>query len=172
MDKKDRRLPKQLGDFGESLAMFLIGQLFEHKVALIDHAGADILATNDEDGDAKKLYAISVKTRCFTTDGPQFAFNADQQEKLTEFAESFGAIPTIAFVSMDDISVNKDTDIDVYIIELQDFRKLAELDSAKGITVTGAHKNILHFSNAPANQEYLQNHPLINHVRLTLRGHQ
>lgn len=165
---EDKRLPKQLGDFGESLIMFLIGQIYEHKVAMVDHVGADIIATNRLEGDENKTYAISVKTRCFKTDGPQFEFNVDQQKKLEEFAADFEKmIPTVAFVSIDKIEPDIDVNIDVYIIELKDFRELA--GKIPGITVTGINHDILHFSNAKRNQKVLQSHKLINHHRLTLR---
>lgn len=175
LNTRDERLSKQLGDFGESLVMFLVGQLYAHKVAMVDHVGADIIATNRKTGDERKRYAISVKTRCFKTDGPQFEFDKDQQIKLEDFAREFGdngdrknqMIPTVAFVCIDDIRKNADVNIDVYLIELEDFRKMAE-DGVKGITATGAKNEKLHFSNAKSNQKTLQNHKLINHHRLTL----
>lgn len=161
---EDDRLSKQLGDFGEQLVMFLIGRLYEHRVAYVDRVGADLIATDKKE----KRYAISVKSRVFKTDGPQQPFDVDQQQKLVSFAKDFGLIATVAFVCIDKIEINKDINIDVYIIELEDFRKLA--NKVKGITSTGANGEILHFSNAPRNQKYLQNNELINFHRLTLKA--
>lgn len=62
--KEDDRLSKQLGDFGEQLVMFLVGRIYEHRVAYVDHVGADLIAT-DKKG---KRYAISVKSRVFNID--------------------------------------------------------------------------------------------------------
>ena len=162
--KEDDRLSKQLGDFGEQLVMFLIGRLYEHRVAYVDHVGADLIATNK----SGKKYAISVKSRVFETDGPQQAFDREQQMKLESFAKDFDLIPTVAFVSIDKINTDKDVNIDVYIIELEDFRRLA--GQVSGITATGINNEILHFSNALRNQKELQNHKLINFHRLILKA--
>ncbi len=163
--KEDERLSKQLGDFGEQLVMFLVGRVYEHRVAYVDHVGADIIAT-DKEG---KKYAISVKTRVFNTDGPQHPFEYNQQKKLRDFAESFDLIPAIAFVCIDEISCEKDINIDTYIIELDDLVKLA--GNVNGITVTGTvSEPIYHLSNAKRNQKYIQNHELINFDRLVLKG--
>ncbi len=160
MNYNDERAAKQLGNFGEQLVMFLIGRIYEHRVAYVDHVGADIIAT-DRDG---KRYAISVKSRVFSTDGPQHPFDKDQQQKLEAFAKDFGLIPTVAFVCID--GVEPGSNIDVYILELQDFRNMA--NKVKGITSTGINGETLHFSNALANQCFLQNNDLINFHRLTL----
>ena len=82
-----------MGDFGEQLVMFIIGRLYEHRVAYVDHVGADLIATDKD----QKKYAISVKSRVFTTDGPQQPFDESQQDKLRDFADSFGLIPAVAF---------------------------------------------------------------------------
>lgn len=74
----------------------------------------------------------------------------------------------MAFVCIDKIDIDKDTNIDVYIIELDDFRRLA--NNVQGITATGMDGQILHFSNALRNQKYLQNHELINFHRLVLKA--
>ena len=58
---KDDRWSKQLGDFGESLVMYLIGNLKEQRVALVDHVGADIISTDRLENGHR--YAISVKSR-------------------------------------------------------------------------------------------------------------
>ena len=56
---KDKRLPKQFGDFAESLVMFILGKK-GLRVALVDHVGADIIIVGD-----KGKYAVSVKGRNF-----------------------------------------------------------------------------------------------------------
>ena len=157
----DERLAKQLGDFGEALVMFILGQIKGYKVALVDHVGADIIAT-DREKDGKR-YAISVKSRCFKTDGPQSPFDKNQQNKLENFAYEFGdMIPTVAFVMID-----KEIEYaDVYIMTLDRFREMA--GNVKGISETGFEENgtTLHFSNAPANQSVIQNHEWIDYTRL------
>ena len=110
--KEDDRLSKQLGDFGEQLVMFIIGRLYEHRVACVDHVGADLIAT-DKKG---KKYAISVKSRVFTLDGPQHPFDKNQQEKLEKFAKDFDLIPTVAFVCIDKIQRHEYIIIYLYII--------------------------------------------------------
>ena len=162
--QKDQRLSKQLGDFGEHLVMFLIGRLYNHRVAYVDHVRADLIVT-DKEG---KKYAISVKSRVFSSDGPQHEFNKEQQNKLEEFARDFDLIPTVAFVSIDNIDSSKDVNIDVHIVELADFRKLA--GCVPGITATGVNFEILHFSNANKNQKHLQNHESISFNRLILKS--
>lgn len=72
MNVKYRRLPKQLGDFGESLVTFLFGNIKGHRVAIVDHEAADIIATDRLD--SKLRYAISVKSRRFKKDDASIAF--------------------------------------------------------------------------------------------------
>ena len=56
MEKKDDRWAKQFGDFAECLVMHVFGQLKNMSVALIDHVGADVIASTR---DGKELrYAI------------------------------------------------------------------------------------------------------------------
>ena len=59
--EKDERWAKQFGDFSEGLVMYLLGQLKNMSVALVDHVGADIFAVNREN--TSQRYAISVKGR-------------------------------------------------------------------------------------------------------------
>lgn len=49
--------------------MLLIGRIYAHRIAYVDHVGADLIATD------KKSFAISVKSRVFKTDGPQQPFD-------------------------------------------------------------------------------------------------
>ena len=170
MKSKDERLSKQLGDFGEQLVMFIIGRCYSHRVALVNHVGVDVIATDCEwEEKESKKYGISVKTRVFTKDDSSFDFDENQQEKLVEFSKGFGLTPMVAFVCVDSLE-NAEVNFDVYFIELEDFRRLAVDDTFKGISITGINKTNLRFSNAKSNQKYLQNHELINHHRLTLKS--
>lgn len=45
LDERDLRLPKQFGDFSESLVMYILG-LNNWSVALIDNVGADVIAVS------------------------------------------------------------------------------------------------------------------------------
>src|SRR3712207_2619058 len=96
---KDGRLPKQLGDFGESLVTFLMGNIKGHRVAVVDHEGADIIATDRLH--SKMRYAISVKSRWFKKDDPSIVFDHSNQEKLKTFSREFDMIPVVAFVLID-----------------------------------------------------------------------
>lgn len=166
MPGKDKRLPKQLGDFGEQLVMFVVGRLYEHRVAYVDHVGADIIAT-DKEG---RKYAISVKSRVIpASESIQQPFDLNQQEKLRDFADSFDLIPLVAFVFCDEISYAHDFNLDVYIIGLDNFISLARDNHTRGIT-TGKDGSTLHFSNAKINQHVLQNHELISFQRLVFKA--
>ena len=59
---KDKRFPKQFGDFAETLVMFVLAKYKGMRVALVDHVGADLIATDRE---RTVRYAISVKGRNF-----------------------------------------------------------------------------------------------------------
>ena len=48
-EKRDGRLPQQFGKFGECLVMFWLGRTLNYTVALVDHEGADIIASGDKD---------------------------------------------------------------------------------------------------------------------------
>lgn len=101
MKIKDDRWAKQFGDFAEGFVMYNLGQLKNMSVALIDHVGADILATDRED--KEKRYAVSVKGRNFPAEeSKSFNFSTGNIEKLTETAQTFGMIPAVAFVFVDE----------------------------------------------------------------------
>lgn len=154
---KDGRLAKQLGDFGESLVMYLLGNLKHYKVALVDHVGADIIATDrSENG---KRFAISVKTRWFKKDDPSLPYDLDNQQKLSEFAYEFDMIPVVAFVMIDKTSEI----IDVYLMKLSSLKHFAMDEAFNGITVRG--ESSLTISNAERNQTILQNTKGIDHSR-------
>lgn len=59
--ERDGRWAKQFGDFAEHMTMYVMGQLNNMSVALIDHVGADVIAIK-RDG-SEERYAVSVKGR-------------------------------------------------------------------------------------------------------------
>ena len=123
---KDGRWPKQFGDFGENLILFLIGQVKNMKVALVDHVGADIIATDIQAPNNK--YAISVKSRILGMDeSKSLIFDHSNQEKLKEFSNSFNLIATVAFVICDFEFKN----FDIFIMTL-DYLKQASKDKNIG----------------------------------------
>lgn len=65
--------------------MYLLGNLKEQRVALVDHVGADIISTDRLENGHR--YAISVKSRWFKTDDPSLVFEKGDQDKLSEFAK-------------------------------------------------------------------------------------
>lgn len=155
--EKDYRCAKQLGDFGESLVMFILGNLKGYRVALVDHEGADLIAT-DREKNGRKL-AVSVKSRWFKTDDPSYVFDIDNQIKLKRFSSEFDLIPTVAFVMID---ANCEY-LDVYILSLEILEKLANTPEKNGFSIRSGGFAI---SNALRNQQLLQNNSQIDHTRL------
>lgn len=101
---KDPRWAKQFGDFGEQLVMYLVGRQKKMKVALVDHAGADIIAS---DLRSNKRYAISVKSHTLALnindekiklESKVFTFNQKNIEHLRAFSDSFQLEPTVSIV--------------------------------------------------------------------------
>lgn len=110
--EKAGRLPKQFGDFGESLVVWWLGQFFNYNVALVDHEGADIIAHNKTE-----RLAISVKSihRSSTI------FDVHNQIQLKKFAENFGDLtPAVAFVFADR-EKTQNAKLDVFLFLLKDF---------------------------------------------------
>lgn len=101
-DVKDDRWAKQFGDFAENLTMYVLGQLKNMSVALIDHVGADIIAVKRDDTSVR--YAISVKGRNIPpTEGKSFGFSQSNIDKLKETAEMFNMVPAVSFVFVDEM---------------------------------------------------------------------
>lgn len=123
MDGKDDRWPKQFGDFAECLAMYVLGQLKNMSVARIDHVGADLIAAKRED---KRIrYAVSVKGRNFPdNESKSFKFDQNNMEKLSFTAETFGMIPAVAFVFVDEMEGAKK--IRVFFMRLKDLKEMSE----------------------------------------------
>jgi Holliday junction resolvase len=154
-EKRDGRLPQQFGKFGESLVMFWLGQTLGYSVALVDHVGADIIASKN----GKRL-AVSVKSRLFRNDDPSFVFDINNNNKLRDFAGDFGCAPAVAFVFGDKDGNN----MDVYLIELDIFEKCCR---EKAIGFSLCKDDGLGINNAVKKQEGLRNNQDIKHLRLT-----
>lgn len=162
----DLRLPKQLGDFGEQLVMFIFGRMYEYRVACVDHIGADLIATDCKN----KKYAISVKSRVIPQkEGKAQSYDFDNQKKLRDFANSFDLVPAVAFVFIEPISLVSDFNIDVYIIELDKLKEFAENpDNGLGISI-GKNGDYI-FNNHPNHQKQIQNNEFIRFQRLVVRA--
>lgn len=102
---KDPRWSKQFGDFGEQLIMYLIGRQKNMKVALVDHAGADIIASDL--GNKNNRYAISVKSHTLNIkindneikiESKLFNFDEHNIKELRAFAENFDLKPVVSIV--------------------------------------------------------------------------
>lgn len=119
---KDERWAKQFGDFAENLTMYVLGQLQNMSVALIDHVGADVIAWKRDN--SSKCYAISVKGRNFpSTESKSFNFSRDNIKKLTETAEALGnMIPAVSFVFVDEMEGPKK--IRIFAVELKDLLQM------------------------------------------------
>ena len=166
------RLEKQLGDFGEQLVMTLLGRLSRFSVAYVDHEGADLIAS-DKEGHS---YAISVKSyQIGPEESESKVFSFDNQEKLCAFAEDFHLIPAVALNV-----VSKDfAYVDVYLMTLSNFNKLAEQKESPAIRkVKGGLQinnyslgtgNIQAYSDRKGYLSYLHTNDLIGHVRLDVR---
>lgn len=162
----DLRLPKQLGDFGEQLVMFVFGRLYEYRVACVDHIGADLIATDCKN----KKYAISVKSRVIPQkEGKAQSYDFKNQEKLRDFAKSFGLVPAVAFVFVEPISLASDFNIDVYIIELDKLKEFAE-DPNNGLGISRGKKGDYIFNNHPKYQKQIQNNDYIKFQRLVIKA--
>ena len=117
MKTRDDRWAQQFGDFAENLTMYVLGQLSNMSVALIDHVGADVIASKRSDTSVR--YAISVKGRNFpSTESKSFNFTQNNIDKLTETAQTFGMIPAVSFVFVDDME--GDRKIRMFVAKLSD----------------------------------------------------
>lgn len=125
MADKDLRWAKQFGDFAENLTMYVLGQLSDMSVALIDHVGADVIASKrDKKDNASKRYAISVKGRNIPpTESKSFNFSQGNIDKLTETAETFGMIAAVSFVFVDEMEGPKK--IRMFVAELEDLLEMS-----------------------------------------------
>ena len=105
MIQRDPRRAKQYGDFGESLVMHLLVSYRGMKVAVVDHAGADLIASDPHMvGKPERRLAISVKSRNLNlspTGGLEsrlYHFDQRNVDHLRGFADSFGLAPAVALV--------------------------------------------------------------------------
>lgn len=177
--KLKERLEKQLGDFGEQLVMTLLGRLARYSVALVDHEGADLIASDKKGNN----YAISVKTyQIGPNENETKVFENKDQNKLCVFGKDFNLIPAVAM-----IIIPKDfAFIDVYLMTLAGFNKLANKDEnnvetnaikkvQKGLQINnyslGTGKFPKH-SDKNGYLKYLHSNELIEHVRLDVQNRQ
>lgn len=127
----DKRLPKQFGDFSEGLVMYILGRYKGLRVALVDHVGADVIATNLK---TNEVFAISVKGRNIPPkESKQYRFDRNNVEKLNDFATSFNMIPSVAFVFVD--KMEGKTKIRLFVLKLDTLKKLAEDEKIEYIKV-------------------------------------
>ena len=125
---RDGRWAKQFGDFAEHLTMYVMGQLNNMSVALIDHVGADVIAIK-RDG-SEERYAISVKGRNIPpTEGKSYTFSQRDIDKLEETAEMLKMTPAVSFVFVDEMEGAKK--IRVFVAELANVFRLCD-DSEAG----------------------------------------
>lgn len=124
--EKDERWAKQFGDFPEGLVMYLLGQLKNMSVALVDHVGADIFAVNRKNSEQR--YAISVKGRNIPpSESKSYNFSKYNIDKLVETSKAFGMEPAIALVFVDEQEDIKK--IRIFVFTLQNILKLCDDDS-------------------------------------------
>lgn len=120
--EKDDRWAKQFGDFAENLTMYVLGQLKNMSVALIDHVGADVIAVKRENPSVR--YAISVKGRNIPpTESKSYGFSQGNIDKLTETAKAFGMVPAVAFVFVDEMEGAKK--IRLFVAKLEDLLEMS-----------------------------------------------
>lgn len=102
---KDPRWSKQFGDFGEQLIMYLFGRQKNMKVALVDHAGADLIASDL--GNKNNRYAISVKSHTLNikisdskveVESKLYNFDEHNIKELKNFAGNFDLKPVVSIV--------------------------------------------------------------------------
>lgn len=123
MQDKDQRWAKQFGDFAECLTMYVLGQLRDMSVALIDHVGADVIATKRKDTSVR--YAISVKGRNIpASESKSFNFSQGNIDKLTETANTFGMVPAVSFVFVDEMEQRKK--IRLFVAKLEDLLQMSD----------------------------------------------
>lgn len=152
---KDDRWAKQFGDFAENLVMYVLGQLKSMSVALIDHVGADLIAAERKENGTR--LAVSVKGRNFpNTESKSFGFSKGDIKKLTDTAETFDLIPTVAFVFVDEMEGFKK--IRMFIAKLADLLSLCEDPNVEfinyskdGITFKYTESNRVHHLSAIRN---------------------
>ena len=104
-NRRDPRWSKQFGDFGEQLVMYLIGRQKNMKVAFVDHAGADLIASDL--GNKENRYAISVKSHTLNikisendvnVESKLYNFDEHNIKQLKSFAENFALKPVVSIV--------------------------------------------------------------------------
>ena len=104
-NSKDPRWSKQFGDFGEQLVMYLVGRHKNMKVACVDHAGADLIASDL--GNENNRYAISVKSKTLNiktdedkieVESKLYNFDKHNITELENFSKNFKLKPVVSIV--------------------------------------------------------------------------
>lgn len=132
------RWPKQFGDFAEQLTMFVMGRLNNMSVALIDHVGADVIATPIDKGKGKesKPLAVSVKGRIFPPDeSKMYPFDKNNIVKLRNTARSFNMEPAVSFVFIPVNEEKNEQTIHIIIAKLDDLDKMAKNEDCKFVNL-------------------------------------
>jgi hypothetical protein len=151
--EKDERWAKQFGDFAENLTMYVVGQLQNMSVALIDHVGADIIASKRDNDVNPERYAISVKGRNLPdNESKSYNFSWKDIENLKDTAEMFGVIPAVSFVFVDDVEGKKK--IRMFIAKMDDLEKMARNQEIDFLNFT---LNGLNFNYLGRNKRHLTN---------------
>lgn len=193
-EKKDPRWSKQFGDFGEQLVMYLIGRHKNMKVALVDHAGADLIASDL--GHPENRYAISVKSHAvgvktaddgrIIMESKSFPFDGHNVEELTAFADGFALEKVISMVIVQPIVDQTNSNwnarkkkaaddnryfepherlvIDVFTFLLDDAQKM--MDEGKRYITQNKRVGGFNFNFENAYFDELTNDKRIDHVRL------
>lgn len=172
----DGNLSRQLGDFGEHMIAFAFAHLKKYKVAIVDHVGIDIIASNP--GSDQKPYAISVKT--MFKSGIAYEYKFDEVRKIVDISAALDFIPAVAyilprkkadpeifdfyFMTVDTlIQYVKDTDISTSII-LEE--REATIKNYLCLAEERALKLELKVENNNYFREYVKCHPEIEHMEM------
>ena len=193
-DAEGSHWSQQLGEAAERLVMMLLGRIGGYRVARVDYEGADLIASRDglpssggptpDAADKKIMYAISVKAHQFGPNetGETHGFEKKDQDKLLEFAETWNAVPAVAFV----FAPRDFAYIDVFVLTLNALKELAEQSEpgpearavrrgAKDedkiwINILDLGQNRQEHSDRKGYQKYLHENDLIAHTRLEVRN--
>lgn len=99
MSAMDAGAPRNFGRQAEFIVMYLLERR-GFKVAHVDHAGADLIASDATHRDAQ--YAISVKARNLSKgESKSFGLTVKDESHLREFSHAFGLVPAVAWLITD-----------------------------------------------------------------------
>jgi len=165
-ETRDKRLPKQLGDFAEGLVVYVLGQMRGMSVAQIDHVGADIIAADRKTGER---FAISVKSRIFSKKtGENRAYGAEFEhiKKLEDTARTFDMKAAVAFVFKDDADgVDK---IRIIIAAVDDLKKNSEEKKSRDFLHRTKDSITINFNTKNA-EEQMKDCSFIDYIEFELK---